>query len=84
MTRLPEAVLKQKDIAHHLRDLVSASKSENYFCLPFRIPDFMVEKFAINFGFDAVYGNIFEVKNGKFTGNIARSRLFKGQDIAEF
>ncbi len=80
-----EVVLKQKDIVYRFtRDLVSASKSENYFLLAISgSPIFMVEKFAINFGFDAVYGNIFEVKNGKFTGNIAREAVYSKDKILQ-
>lgn len=80
-----EVVWEQKDIVYRFtRDLVIESKSKNYFLLAISgSPIFMVEKFAINFGFDAVYGNIFEVKNGKFTGNIAREAVYSKDKILQ-
>lgn len=82
-----DVVMEQKDIVYRFtRDMIRELKSENYFLLAISgSPDFMVEKFAVHFGFDAVYGNIFEVKNGRFTGSVKREAVHaKDKILREF
>lgn len=55
----------------YTRDLIKDLKKKGYFILAIsHSPKELLDEFCANFGFDKVYGRIYEVaKNGMFTGN---------------
>ena len=57
-------------VYRHTRDLVKDLKKKNYFLLAIsHSPKELVDPFCKNWGFDKVYGRVYEVnKAGKFTG----------------
>lgn len=73
-----DVVVEQKDKVYRFtRDLIGELKAKNYFLLAISgSPIFMVERFGIGLRFDVVHGNVFEVKDGEFTGRVKRERLY--------
>ena len=73
-SKLANKVIKfhSNRVYKYTRDLIKNLKTKNYFLLAIsHSPNEAVQTFANIFGFDAVYGRIFEVdKNGKMTGNM--------------
>lgn len=78
----------QKDRVYRFtRDLLRKLKANNYFLLAISgSPIDIVSKFAKQFGFDGVYGNLFEAKNGIFTGNVVGGDIVvrKGEVLKNF
>ncbi|MCX6782039.1 MAG: HAD family phosphatase [Candidatus Magasanikbacteria bacterium] len=69
-------------VYRYTRKLVKDLKNKNYFLLAISgSPYEMVEEFCRGWGFDKVYGRVFEVdKKGKFTGKVLRSDLIADKE----
>jgi len=64
-------------VYRYTRDLVRELKKKNYYILAIsNSPKALVDEFCKHFGFDKVYGRIFEInKRGKYTGKIMYTDL---------
>lgn len=80
--RVVERVLQsEKDKVYRFtRDLVKRAKEDGYFIMAISgSPEFIVSKFAQHMGFDAYYGSIFEIKEGRFTGEVISKDSWKNK-----
>lgn len=71
--KIARAVLSRKKdrVYRFTKDLIGKLKKEGYFLLAISgSPNYIVEDFAKYFGFDAYFGVVYEVKDGKFTGHM--------------
>ena len=72
--RIAENVIAyQKDrVYRYTRDLIKQLKKQNYFLVAISgSPSYIVEAYAKAIGFNLFFGTELEIKDGKFTGNIA-------------
>ena len=61
----------QNEVYKFTRELVLALKKKNYYLLAIsHSPREVVESFSRHLGFNKVYGRVYEVKRGRFTGKI--------------
>ncbi len=68
---------QQKRVYRYTRDLIIRLKKEGYFLLAIsQSPKTVVDEFCNNFGFDKVYGRIYEIgPQDLFTGNVVDEHL---------
>lgn len=67
-----EMVARDKGkVYRYTRGLIKELKKENYVLVAISgSPTEAVEEFARHFGFDGAFGNVYEVKNGRYTGGV--------------
>jgi HAD superfamily hydrolase (TIGR01490 family) len=71
-------VIKQQEqrLYRYTRDLIRSLKDQGYYLLAIsHSPKFILDDFCRSLGFDKVYGLLYEVKEGKFTGKILEEEL---------
>lgn len=67
---------QQQHVYRYTRDMVRQLRKKGYFLLAIsHAPAYLVAEFAKYWGFHKVYGRLFEVKGGKFTGKILYPEL---------
>ncbi len=77
--KIVESVAKfhKNRVYRHTRGLVKKLKKQKYFLLAISGSPFeLVNRFCVGWGFDKVYGRVFEMdKNKKYTGRVLREEL---------
>lgn len=71
--RVVEIVIKEQGdrVYRYTRDLIKKLKSEGYFMVTISgSPVYMVQEFGKHMGFNSAFGQILEIKDGVFTGEI--------------
>ncbi len=67
---------QQQRVYRYTRDMVRQLRKKGYFLLAIsHAPAYLVVEFTKHWGFDKVYGRLFEVQRGKFTGKILYREL---------
>jgi HAD superfamily hydrolase (TIGR01490 family) len=68
---IKEIVFNKKDNLYvFTRDLIKKLKEKNYYLLAISAsPEKIIAEFTNILGFDKFYGTVYEIKNGKYTGN---------------
>ncbi|MEK7640284.1 MAG: HAD-IB family hydrolase [Patescibacteria group bacterium] len=67
---------QQQRVYRYTRDMVRQLQKKGYFLLAIsHAPAYLVVEFTKHWGFDKVYGRLFEVKRGAFTGKILHKEL---------
>ncbi len=77
--RIARKVIKwEKDRVYTFtRDLIKRLKRENYYLVAISgSPDYIVSMFADHMDFDASFGRVYEIVDGKFTGNGIQKELW--------
>ncbi len=82
--KIVESVAKfhKNRVYRHTRALIKKLKKQKYFLLAISGSPFeLVSRFCLGWGFDKVYGRVFEVdKNKKYTGRILREELISDKE----
>ena len=67
---------QRQRVYRYTRDMVRGLQKKGYFLLAIsHAPAYLVVEFTKHWGFDKVYGRLFEVQHGKFTGKILHREL---------
>lgn len=82
--RVVDVIIKEHGdrVYRYTRDLIKKLKKEGYYMVTISgSPAYMVAEFAKHMGFDASFGQILEVKNGTFTGEIVNKNFRDKESI---
>ena len=78
-----QIITREKDRVYRFtRDLLLRLAKQGYYLIAISgSPDYIVKKFTTNFGFDAAFGAVFEVKRGRFTGRVLKDNSWHDKSI---
>jgi len=74
-------LLHNKRVYRYTRDLIAELKADNYYVVAIsQSPKFILDDFCKEYGFDKVYGRMYEVSsNGRFTGVVTDERIIQNK-----
>lgn len=83
MKAVEDVIYFEKDRVYRFtRDFIKQLKSEGYLLIAISgSPIYLVKEFAAHMGFDRAFGQILEVKNGLFTGDIVNKNFRDKESI---